>query len=125
MPALEHRFVSVTDPAWPACVCGRRPGAAGSPRSDRALALFVHVAAARELARRTGIAWHEGVDTARWVPDLTCGAWPAACGARAEFRRPGAAVTFRAVCTRRASHTGRHAAGHGGRVVAVWSGPRT
>lgn len=71
--------------------------------------------------------WHVAIDGGRFVPDLMAGApaWPLVCNARAEFRRPACPVTHRAVCTRRAGHTGRHAAASRGRVVAVWTGPRS
>lgn len=49
-----------------------------------------------------------------WVVDLTRGWWPRACQARALVDGRGWQ------CTRRCRHTGRHAAGAGGRVVAVW-----
>lgn len=50
------------------------------------------------------------------VPDLTRGlkTWPYMCAAR----RPGPDVPR--MCTRRAGHTGRHAAGNGTQIVAVW-----
>ncbi|HEY0217906.1 MAG TPA: hypothetical protein VGC57_16060 [Cellulomonas sp.] len=88
-------------------------------------AVALVAASAAERRRRSGIVWHAAIDEGHPVRDLTAGRWPRACGARAEFRRDGSPVTYRVVCTRRTSHTGRHAAGHGGLVVAVWSGPRS
>jgi hypothetical protein len=69
--------------------------------------------------------WHVAIDGGRFVPDPMAGVpvWPMVCNARAEFRRPGSPVTHRAVCTRRAGHTGRHLAAHRGQVVAVWLEP--
>ena len=65
------------------------------------------------------------------VPDLTRGAWPdKVCNQRRLFTiapapAPEAHLTgpFRSrqvTCTRIAEHTGRHAAGSGGLIVAVW-----
>lgn len=59
------------------------------------------------------------------VPDLTRGRWPLMCQVRSALvlnhHEP---VKRRYVCTRIAGHTGRHAAGSGGRIVAVWAGGR-
>ncbi len=49
-----------------------------------------------------------------FIPDLTCGRWPGACDQR------GTVDGREWVCTRRSPHSGRHAAGVAGRVVAVW-----
>jgi hypothetical protein len=95
-----------------------------SARSRLLLAAILSATTAIEVAEREGIRWHAAIDGGHPVPDLTCGRWPRACGARAEFVVPGAPVRHRATCTRRAGHTGRHAAGSGGVVVAVWAGPR-
>ncbi len=69
-------------------------------------------------------AWLENATPARFsdVPDLTTGRWPTAC----DNRHPWTLATVQGtrevttVCTRRAHHTGRHAAGAFGRVIAVW-----
>jgi hypothetical protein len=52
--------------------------------------------------------------------DLTGGVWLNMCEDRHAF--PSAGGDIVRVCTRRADHTGRHAAGNGVRVVAVWGG---
>lgn len=77
----------------------------------------------------------DGITGTPVVPDLTRGTWPDdVCNKRGlfyvEFAATvpalhvfpgGASVLKRTVtCTRRASHTGRHAAASGGRIVAVW-----
>lgn len=72
---------------------------------------------------RSSIAWHVAIDGGHLVPDLTGPVDEGTCAARAEFRRPAERVTHRAFCTRRSGHTGRHAAGDGMVVLAVWSGP--
>ena len=69
-----------------------------------------------QVAARAAFTWditgYPGVD----VPDLTRGLirWPYTCPGRSPNGR---------VCTRRAPHTGRHAAGDGTRITAVWSTP--
>ena len=69
-------------------------------------------------------AWLETDHTVRCsdVPDLTTGRWPKACDTRHAWTLVTACGTrdVTTVCTRRASHTGRHAAGAFGRVIAVW-----
>jgi hypothetical protein len=52
--------------------------------------------------------------------DLTGGVWLNMCEDRHTF--PSADGDIVRVCTRRAEHTGRHAAGNGVRIVAVWGG---
>lgn len=65
------------------------------------------------VAVRAGSAWD--ILDCPWldVPDLTRGLtrWPYTCPGRSPNGR---------VCTRRAPHTGRHAAGDGTHVTAVW-----
>jgi hypothetical protein len=128
MPArAAHHIVTVLDPGWPSCVCGTASGA-GTEMSvaDRVVATFAHVHAANVVAARAVIQWHVAIDGGHRVPNLTRGSrWPHMCGARSEFRRPGESVSYRVSCTRRSSHTGRHAAGGVSGIVAVWSGPRS
>lgn len=76
--------------------------------------------------RRRNITWNELEDG--WhddVPDLTAHAWPMACQSRSRaIKLPGneiSGASHQYTCTRRAFHTGRHAAGAFGRIVAVWS----
>lgn len=88
-----------------------------------------HVRAMRAEAlyhRRRNITWNEIEDG--WhddVPDLTAHSWPMVCNARSRaiklpsFEDSGASHQY--ICTRRAFHTGRHAAGFMGRITAVWS----
>lgn len=72
--------------------------------------------AALQVAVCLDFAWdildHPDVD----VPDLTRGLtrWPYTCRGRSPNGR---------VCSRRAPHTGRHAAGDGTRITAVWGAP--
>ncbi len=56
--------------------------------------------------------------TGAMVPDLTRSCWPSVCTARTR-RSLG---TAHWTCTRRAGHTGRHAAGDGCFILAVWGG---
>lgn len=61
-----------------------------------------------------------GLDAGRApvLADRTCGVWPRACGERWYLDEAG--VSRHYTCTRIASHTGRHAAGLTGAIVAVW-----
>lgn len=54
--------------------------------------------------------------------DPARGVWQKACHELATFLLPDAAITT-ATCTRRGGHTGRHAEGWGGRIIAVWQVP--
>ncbi len=57
-------------------------------------------------------------DRAPVLADRTCGVWPRACGERWYLDESGVSRYY--TCTRIASHTGRHAAGLAGAIVAVW-----
>lgn len=81
-------------------------------------------ALAARVAARAGRSWNELEDDVCFVPDLTGGAWPAQCLARWRVQHRGHPVWSGYVCTRIGSHTGRHAAGSSGRIVAVWDGDR-
>jgi hypothetical protein len=78
---------------------------------------------ANDMHRRRNIRWNVDAEAlAPQVPDLTAHySWPTTCTARwfpteelLDDNRPFA-------CTRRGGHTGRHAAGSGGLIVAVWA----
>lgn len=73
-------------------------------------------------------AWLENVAPGRFsdVPDLTTGRWPTACDDRHVWTLATVQGTreVTTVCTRRAHHTGRHAAGAFARTIAVWEYPR-
>lgn len=90
------------------------------PEYDDAQLAALRVAV--DARRRAGISWNRDKDSGPTTPDLTGGKWPTMCDARWRDLRPGWALTFAYTCTRPASHTGRHAAGNGVRVVAVWAG---
>ncbi|MGN8245265.1 hypothetical protein ACTHAM_002384 [Cellulomonas soli] len=83
------------------------------------------VAAAARAAARRRVQWHlGGPGEGPVVLDLTRGArcWPLGwCMARSGLVEQVGQQQLRAfVCTRIAAHTGRHAAGDGLRVHAVW-----
>lgn len=86
---------------------------------ERLLALAVKL-------RRQSIRWNiDACPNVLGVVDHTRGEWqwPATCGARwalQQTRNPAYLYPRVFVCTRIAEHTGRHAAGMTGRVVAVW-----
>ena len=95
-------------------------------RVDRALAANVVAIRRPGLPRRprSVSSWHE-VNTVRRISpfaDTTCGQWLTICGARTEFTDLGARK-HPVTCTRINDHTGRHAAGAFGRIVAVWEDP--
>ena len=83
---------------------------------------------ARVIPRSWHEAWLEKVAPGRFsdVPDLTTGRWPTACDDRHVWTLATVQGTreVATVCTRRAHHTGRHAAGAFGRTIAVWEYPR-
>lgn len=84
-------------------------------RSSAAWALIQrHLYVERLLERRWESGWiveDAATSTTSLPPDLTRGRWPNMCTAR-----HGQDWT----CTRIADHTGRHAAGDGEHIVAVW-----
>ena len=69
------------------------------------------VTAVNEWSRR------DGSGPANLPPDLTPRLLPSARHCRAWHHQWGL------ICTRRAGHTGRHAAGDGNFIIAVWSDP--
>lgn len=81
--------------------------------------------ALKHLAKARAARWHLGrhLPGTAGIPDLTGGVWPAMCNARGHFTLPGRRYAV-ASCTRRAAHTGRHAAGDGTSVIAVWGDGR-
>lgn len=93
---------------------------------DRALAANVVALRPRGLPRRPlhVSSWHEANTLTGISPltDTTLGQWPAVCNARTEFTGMDLAK-HPVTCTRIAHHTGRHAAGAFGRIVAVWEDP--
>lgn len=81
--------------------------------------------ALKHLAKARATRWHLGrhLPGTSGIPDLTGGVWPSTCNARTHFTLPGRRAAV-ASCTRRAASTGRHAAGNGTHVVAVWGDVR-
>lgn len=76
-----------------------------------------HEDAAAAVLLRSRVEWTVPVATDAWArvlpPNLTRGQWPHMCDSR---------LSDAFTCTRTTGHTGRHAAGAGDCIVAVWSG---
>ncbi|QIK83084.1 hypothetical protein [Sanguibacter sp. HDW7] len=62
--------------------------------------------------------WHLDVGYQPVVVDHTCGLWPSVCADR--WNLDTITTRLHYTCTRIANHTGRHAAGMHGVIVAVW-----
>lgn len=96
------------------------------PESTSELIALINRAIAAQVAWLGLRSWHESTEFAHLdgvstVPNLTGGQWPSMCNDRRDFPVVTRGPAYGVWCTRPTGHTGRHAAGRCGRVVAVWA----